>query len=73
VADWGGVPWDQVKELYRENLEKVLSSVETLVSELSGSTIITSDHGEILGESGRFGHPCQMDLRVLRSVPWDKR
>jgi len=53
-----------VRNAYRENLELVLNYVKQLVAEIpSGKIIITADHGEWLGEDGRYGH-------ALMEVPW---
>ena len=58
-----------VKEAYKKNLEIVIESVEKLVKDLEGKTIITSDHGELLGENGRFGHDFAA-RKELVEVPW---
>lgn len=61
---------------YRENLELVLKEVEKLVNSLEGKTIISADHGELLGERQRpipmqyFGHPCGVYVGELLKVPW---
>lgn len=58
----------EVRELYQENLEYVLSDLDGL--ELSGKSVITADHGEMLGENGIYAHPCGHNLKHLREVPW---
>ncbi len=58
-----------VKKAYRDNLTRVLTSLETLLPELSGRIVITSDHGELLGENGRFGHDFEAQDRLVE-VPW---
>lgn len=56
---------------YRENLRLVLNDVEVLLSNLNAeSVIITSDHGNAVGEHGLYGHPGDMPIAVLREVPW---
>jgi len=61
---------------YRENLDLVLREVETLIAELTGKTVITADHGELLGERERpipvrwFGHPGGVYVDELLEVPW---
>ena len=60
---------DGVKEAYRENLRIALNSVEKMIPELNGKTVITADHGELLGEGGRFGHDFDGG-EVLETVPW---
>lgn len=60
---------DELKKLYSENLEIVLESVSRLVGEVKGKAIITSDHGEGLGDE-MVSHPPHSDAKVLREVPW---
>mgnify|MGYP002761863009 CR=1 FL=1 len=59
----------KVKELYDENLQYVLRELGEL--DISGKSIITADHGEMLGENGVYAHPCGYGLKHLREVPWD--
>jgi|Deesub1362B_J571_1020462.scaffolds.fasta_scaffold00005_168 hypothetical protein len=58
-----------LQNLYIENLRWVLRSVSNLVNKLDGEIIITSDHGELLGEYGLYYHPV-IHLPHLRIVPW---
>lgn len=58
-----------VEKAYRENLRIALDSVEKLLPSLRGKTVITADHGELLGEKGRFGHDFDGG-EVLETVPW---
>ncbi|WP_153952567.1 hypothetical protein [Halosegnis longus] len=61
---------------YRENLELVLEHVEQLVDVLNGKTVITSDHGELLGERilpiplKTYGHFDGIYVDELIDVPW---
>jgi hypothetical protein len=62
--------------IYVENLEYVLEYVEVLLKNLSGKTVVTSDHGNYVGERAspipirEYGHPRGLyDDPVLR-VPW---
>lgn len=48
---------------YTENLRRVLSSLQGLLKERKGRTIISADHGEYLGEKGMLGHKEM-------AVPW---
>ncbi|GAB7010781.1 hypothetical protein JCM31271_27240 [Halorubrum trueperi] len=63
-------------EAYRENLDIVLDHAEKLVSELTGKTVITSDHGELLGERvfpipvKTYGHFDGLYVDELIDVPW---
>ena len=55
---------------YEDNLRFVLRHVRNLVKELEGKIVITSDHGELLGEHGLYGHPPRMRYKELVEVPW---
>lgn len=67
---------DELRMYYRENLDLVLDSVRTLLDELVGRTVITADHGELLGESvppvgvHEYGHFAGMYVPELLEVPW---
>lgn len=66
----------QLRECYRENLELVLESVDHLLEEVSGKSVVTSDHGELLGDrmgpipSRGYGHPDGVYVDPLTEVPW---
>lgn len=67
--------WDELKECYRENLELVLDVIKDNWSLFAdGKAIFTSDHGELLGEWGIYGHPPSRIMRhrrrILQTVPW---
>jgi len=76
AAREGYITTDQLYEVYEENLELVLEKVSELNSEMEGKTIITSDHGELLGgvadylTTRQFGHPRETYIEELRKVPW---
>jgi hypothetical protein len=63
-------------EAYCDNLEYVLPHVETLFEELDGRFVVSSDHGELLGErekpipNRRYGHPRGIYVDELVMVPW---
>lgn len=67
---------DEVWEAYRENLDIVLSHVEELLKELTGRSVITADHGNLIGERLRpipvrcYGHPPEIRTPELVTVPW---
>jgi len=58
-----------VKKAYRHNLIRALDSIETLLPQLSGKIVITADHGELLGEKGRYGHDFEAQDKLVK-VPW---
>lgn len=74
--------WKQLREddidselvwkAYKENLELVLPHVEDLISDLTGRTVVTSDHGNGFGKYGVYGHPTHRSLYLkdLVKVPW---
>ncbi|WP_277542863.1 alkaline phosphatase family protein [Haloarcula laminariae] len=67
----GKVSQEDVWEGYGNNLRVVLESVNVLLNNVdSNNIVITSDHGNALGEWGIYGHPMNMPLNSLREVPW---
>lgn len=67
---------DDIMQAYRENLDLVLSEVESLLPELQGRTVITADHGELLGDREKpipikaYRHPEGVYVDSLVKVPW---
>jgi len=63
-------------QAYRENLDIVLDHAEELVDELAGKTVLTADHGELLGERvfpipvKTYGHFDGLYVDELIDVPW---
>lgn len=63
-------------EVYNANLEYVLKHVENLLSEVPGKIVITSDHGNYVGERAspipirEYGHPRGIYDDVVVTVPW---
>ena len=55
---------------YQTNLECVLKQVVVLVKHLSGRIVITSDHGELLGEHRCYAHPAESTNPILIEIPW---
>lgn len=66
------VIWDA----YRENLELVLPHVERLLNEFNGKTVVTSDHGNMIGDRSypvpirEYGHPHGIYTDELTTIPW---
>lgn len=71
----GELTKDKLEDFYSENLDLVLNHVEELVEILSGKTVVTADHGELLLErplpftGKKFTHPG-IATSKLREVPW---
>lgn len=82
IHPWEGLMFDSslnpetVITAYRENYEIVFPHVERLVEELPGLTVLTSDHGNLLGEYTfpvpvkTYGHPPGIYRQELLTVPW---
>lgn len=70
------VDYEDVRAAYRDNLAYVLEHVERLVDGLDGKTVVSSDHGEMLGDRLSpvpvrwVGHPPGVFVDELTSVPW---
>lgn len=67
---------EEINRAYYKNLELALDAVEDLIDEIPGKIIITSDHGNIVGERSRpipikeWGHPSGIYTSELVEVPW---
>ncbi|MFC7205356.1 hypothetical protein ACFQJC_17740 [Haloferax namakaokahaiae] len=65
-----------VWEAYRDNLLLALPVVEELMQSLPGRTVVTSDHGNMIGERSfpvpirEWGHPPGIYTKELVTVPW---
>lgn len=63
---------DEIWTDYGQNLLRILDEVETIVQDVEGDIVITSDHGNAMGEWGVYGHPAHVPIAVIRQVPWVK-
>lgn len=62
---------EKVRKSYLYNLRTVLEKVSELVDRTEGKIIVTSDHGELLGENGHYGHRKWFGkTEILKTVPW---
>ncbi len=67
---------ERINKAYYENCKRVLAAVEDLLDLISGKIVITSDHGNMVGERSRpipikeWGHPSGIYTRELVEVPW---
>ena len=72
----GKVSRSELRQAYRESLDTVLEHVSDLLEQIDGQTVITADHGEMLGDrvfpftNRLYGHPGEIRCRNLRIVPW---
>ena len=66
----GEISDKQLQELYASNLDRVLQEVSYLIEQLDfENVVVTSDHGEALGEFGRYAHP-RRPHPYIRIIPW---
>jgi hypothetical protein len=74
LAIEGVLTSDELSTVYNENLEIVLEYIKHLIEQLEGKTVVTADHGELLGKTevagNRFYHPKNTYVKELRKVPW---
>lgn len=62
---------EEVWDAYKENLKLALDDLERLLNNFDAEkVVITSDHGNAIGEWGVYGHHPNMPLNCLRNVPW---
>ncbi len=66
----GKVSLDEFMKAYNSNLKLVLRHVEEILPYLEGKIVITSDHGNCIGEYGLHQHPGEFNIKPLREVPW---
>lgn len=69
-AESGELRHRTVEEGYRDNIRYIKSYIDELGEELEGKTILTSDHGNFVGEGGSYGHPPYRNESPLRTVPY---
>lgn len=69
----GEIDESELRKAYEDNLIRVLESVKQLIGPIEDKRpiYITADHGEILGENGRFMHGG-LPHPKLNEVPWLK-
>jgi hypothetical protein len=64
---------DFMKRVYEGNLRYVLDEIEKNRELFKGKTVISADHGELLGEEGLYlhkhGYPPWAD-KLLKKIPW---
>ena len=65
----GSVSDEKLETVYKSNLQRVIQAAKPLIAESSEKTVITSDHGELLGEDGRYLHGG-MPHPILCELPW---
>jgi hypothetical protein len=72
----GLVEYDEVWDAYKKNLRYGFEEAIRLAEELPGKTVITSDHGNMMGERTwpvpikMYAHPRGLRTAPLVEVPW---
>ena len=70
------LPDSVYRKAFVENLDAVLPHVRDLMESIEGKTVVTADHGQMLGERSfpiplrEYGHPPGIYTDELLSVPW---
>jgi hypothetical protein len=70
------VHMNEIRRAYFRNLRRAIPHVADLMNTLEGKTVVSADHGELLGERGfpipvrMWGHPHGVYLNELVRVPW---
>lgn len=73
--DWhkvrdGELPEDEFWNAYAANLEWVLREIRPWFERTDARILVTSDHGNAMGEWGQWSHPPGSANPALRRVPW---
>lgn len=69
-ARQGRIDIEKIKKAYVKDIRIVLKEVESLLKDLDGKSVITSDHGNLFGEHWIYGHPAGFRFKELVEVPW---
>lgn len=74
VNEWdlamrGELSHETVKDAYQSNLEQVMPYAGDVADALDGKTMLTADHGNLVGENGLYWHPPRSKAKPLRKVP----
>jgi len=76
ALEFGLVDKSNCLEGYKSNLTSVMKHVNTLVKNIEDRIVITSDHGNMIGEYNwpipisTYGHPPNLRHKSLVRVPW---
>lgn len=67
----GDITWEDVRVAYDANLALAWEAVQVIGAAMPDERIVvTADHGNMLGEDGKFGHKCHWWYPELLEVPW---
>lgn len=71
-ARQGRIDIEKIRKAYVKDIRIVLKEVESLLKDLDGKSVVTSDHGNLFGEHWIYGHPAGFRFKELVEVPWLK-
>lgn len=60
----------KVWKAYKDNLKLVMGEANKLKEKFDGKIVLTSDHGNCIGEYGIYGHPYEVRIPELVKVPY---
>lgn len=70
----GNIQIEELRQAYGENVQIAIRYAKNLIEQLEGKSVVTADHGELLGErvfvTRRYEHPAGLYVPELRIVPW---
>jgi len=78
---WGSSKWSKIGDkynrfkwlnAYRDNLAWVLEDIERYRNHVDATVAVTSDHANLAGEFGLYGHPTHVPIPTLRRVPYHR-
>lgn len=73
---YGDFDEEIVRKAYRENVDIALDAAEQLIEEFTGKTVVTADHGALIGERlspipvRGYGHSIGIRVPEVTEVPW---
>lgn len=74
AVEEGPIREEELRQAYAENVQIAIKHAARLVERLNGRSVVTADHGEMLGERElvrkRYGHRDNIYTPELRIVPW---
>lgn len=70
LDDYEWLTVDKLWRAYENNLAWVYDALYPILKVEDKRIVVTSDHGEVLGEDGTTGHPNEDNRWMLREVPW---
>lgn len=67
----GKITKEEVRKMYLNDIRDVWSEAKKIISKANQTVVVTSDHGDALGEDDHFGHDKPGKARpLLFNVPW---